>query len=462
MSENHSQFPEAAGARAARRPLVAIVGRPNVGKSSLFNRLLGERRAIVEPTAGVTRDRLVLPAWLTEPEPGRAVDLMDTGGIGVVDRADLAASVEVQVMTAIHAADVVVFLVDAREGLQLLDERVARLLRAAGAPVVLAANKCETPEAEQNLGDFARLGYGGALPISAADGRGIAALCEALAPWLPEDAPRPGAEPLRVAVLGRRNVGKSSFVNAILGEERVIVSEVEGTTRDAVDVDVEVDGRTVTLVDTAGVHRRDRVAHAVEFFSLGRTAQALRRADVALLLLDVTQEPSRLDLALGREALDHYKPVVVVGTKRDLAPELTPREFRERVAARLPHLREAPVVLLSNLSGEGLDRALPSALALGDAARQRVGTGELNRALAACLERLRFRGRGEKPRAYYATQIGAAPPSFLMFVNRKKLWEREALRALARALGERLGFGAVPVRLALREREREDRGGVAP
>lgn len=451
MTENHSSPPP------VRRPLVAIVGRPNVGKSSLFNRLLGERRAIVEPTAGVTRDRLAVPLVLTDLDPPRAVDLMDTGGIGIVDREDLAASVEVQVQTAIHAAEVVVFLVDAREGLQLLDQQVARHLRNAGKPVVLAANKCETPQAEATLGDFARLGYGEALPVSASEGSGISALCEALAPWLPVDAPLPGAERLRVAVLGRRNVGKSSFVNAIVGEERMIVSEVQGTTRDAVDVDVEVEGRTITLVDTAGIHRKDRIANAVEFFSLARTAQALRRADVALLLLDVTQEPSRLDLALGREALDHYKPVVVVGTKRDLAPELAPRAFRELVAGRLPHLREAPVVLLSNLTGEGLDRALPAALELGEAARQRIGTGELNRTLALCLERLRFRGRGEKPRAYYATQIGASPPAFLLFVNKKRLWEREALRALARALGERLGYGSVPLRLALREREREDR-----
>ena len=397
---------------------------------------------------------------LNELEPPRAVDLMDTGGIGIVDREDIAASVEVQVQTAIYAADVVIFLVDSREGLQHLDEQVARHLRGAGKEVVLAANKCETPQAVATLGDFARLGYGEALPVSASEGTGIARLCEALAPFLPFDAPRPGAERLRVAVLGRRNVGKSSYVNAVLGEERMIVNELMGTTRDAVDLDLEVDGRTVTLVDTAGIHRKDRIANAVEYFSLARTAQALRRSDVALLLLDVTQEPSRLDLALGREALDHYKPVVVVGTKRDLAPDLTPRAFREDVAARMPHLREAPMVLLSNRTGEGLQHALPAALALGESARKRIGTGELNRTLALCLERLRFRGRGEKPRAYYSTQIGASPPAFLVFVNRKRLWEKEALRALSRALGERLGYASVPIRLALREREREDRSHV--
>ncbi len=442
-----------------RRPLVAIVGRPNVGKSSLFNRILGERRAIVEPSAGVTRDRHVAPCVV--PEIGRAVDLMDTGGIGIVDRADLAASVEIQVQTALHAADLVLFVVDAREGRQLLDEEVARHLRAAGCSALLVANKCENPQAEASLADFARLGFGEPLPISAQDGRGVAALYEAMAPHLPEDAPLPGEERLRIAVLGRRNVGKSSFVNALLGEERVIVSEVPGTTRDAIDVDLDWEGRALTLVDTAGLHRKDRVQSAVEFFSLARSDQALRRADVALLLLDVTQEPARLDLALARTILDRYKPVVVVGTKRDLAPELSPSAFRERIGGLLPHLRAAPVTLLSNLTGEGLARVLHEAVALGDAGRQRIGTGVLNRALEQTMTNLRFRGRSEKPRAYYATQIGAGPPTFLLFVNRKALFEREALRAIARALGKRLGLETMPVRLVLREREREERGSGA-
>lgn len=441
---------------APRRPLVAIVGRPNVGKSSLFNRLLGERRAIVEPSAGVTRDRHVAPCRLAGID--RAVDLMDTGGIGIVDRADLAASVEVQVQTAIHAAELVLFVVDAREGRQHLDEEVARHLRAASARAVLVANKCENPEAEQSLAEFDRLGFGAAMPISAQDGRGIADLLEALAPQLPADAPAPGAERLRLTVMGRRNVGKSSFVNAILGEERVIVSPIPGTTRDAIDVEFDWQGHALTLVDTAGLHRKDRVQNAVEFFSLARSDQALRRADVALLFLDVTQEIARLDLALGRTIQDRYVPAVVVGTKHDLAPDLTPKEFRERIGARLPHLRASPFVLISNLSGAGLERVLQEAVALGEAARTRVGTGELNRALADVMDNLRFRGRSEKPRAFYATQIENAPPTFLLFVNRRELFEKEALRAISRALGERLGLARVPLRLVLRERERSARG----
>jgi GTP-binding protein len=438
------------------RPLVAIVGRPNVGKSSLFNRMLGERRAIVEPSAGVTRDRLVLPCVI--PDPERAIDLMDTGGIGIVDRDDLAASVEIQVQTALHAADLVLFIVDAREGRQHLDQEVARHLRAAGVRVIIVANKCESRESELNLPDFARLGFGEPIPVSAQEGRGLGDLYTAMAPFLPEDAPRPGEERLRIAVLGRRNVGKSSFVNALLREERVIVSPVPGTTRDAIDADLEWEGHAITLVDTAGLHRKDRVANAVEFYSLARTDEALSRADVALLFMDLTVEPARLDLALARTILDRYKPALVIGSKRDLVPDFTVSDFREQVAARVPHLRESPVALVSNLTGEGLERVMRQAVALGEEARTRVGTGALNRALEHVMTHLRFRGRSEKPRAFYATQVGTSPPTFLLFVNRKDLFEREALRAIARALGERLGLKQVPVRLVLREREREEWG----
>jgi len=439
---------------APERPLVAIVGRPNVGKSSLFNRMLGERRAIVEPSAGVTRDRLVLTCLI--PEPERCVDLMDTGGIGIVDRDDLAASVEIQVQTALHAADLVLFVVDAREGRQLLDQEVARHLRAAGVRVLLVANKCESREAEVNLVDFAPLGFGEPIAVSAQEGRGLSDLYAAMAPFLPEDAPRPGAERLRIAILGRRNVGKSSFVNALMREERVIVSEVPGTTRDAIDVNLDWEGHPLTLVDTAGLHRKDRVANAVEFYSLARTDEALSRADVALLFMDLTVEPARLDLALARTINDRYKPALVVGSKRDLTPDFSVSDFREQVATRVPHLRESPVALISNLTGEGLERVMRTAVALGEEGRTRVGTGALNRALESVMTHTRFRGRNEKPRAFYATQVGVSPPTFLLFVNRKDLFEREALRTIARALGQKLGLNQVPVRLVLRERERED------
>lgn len=440
--------------RTSGRPLVAIVGRPNVGKSSLFNRLIGDRRAIVEDTPGVTRDRLVLP--LHWEAAGLDFDLMDTGGIGVVDRADLADSVEYQVLTGIHAADLVLVLVDAREGITLLDERVAGLVRRSDRPLLLLANKCEGRAAERNLPEFSSLGLGDALPVSAQEGYGLGDLAEAMAGFLPPaaevDSPAGGA--LQIAVLGRRNTGKSSFINSVVGEQRVIVSEVAGTTRDAVDVDFEYGGRRVTLVDTAGVHRRGKVANAIEFFSLTRSDQAIRRADVALLFLDLTQPVARMDQEVARRLADRYKPAVVVGTKHDLRPEISMRDFRDTVEHKLPHLAGAPLCMLSNLTGKGVPRAMQFAFDLHAEASRRISTGELNRVAEAVFDAIPFRGRGEKPRLFYTTQIRVSPPTFLLFVNRTALFRKESLRAIGRQLRKRLDYERVPVRLVLRDRER--------
>lgn len=440
------------------RPLVAIVGRPNVGKSTLFNRFVGRRRAIVEPTAGVTRDRLVLPARYEDPPLD--FDVMDTGGLGLVDRGDLAEAVQAQVLTGVQRADVVLFLLDAREGLTLLDEQVAGWLRRAGRPILLVANKSETGQAQRNLVEFARLGLGDVIPISAQEGAGLGDLYWALSERLPpagEVAPLPEDAP-RIAVLGRRNAGKSSYLNAVLREQRVLVSPIPGTTRDAVEVRFEWRGQPLILVDTAGIHRRTKVANAVEYFSLGRSHEALQHADVALLLLDLDAGVQRLDQSLARAILDHHKPVVVVGTKADLADPARLQAFPEEVAHKLPHLRGAPVCSLSNTARRGLDKPLDLALALRAEARRRVGTAELNRALEQSFTSLRFRGRGDKPRAYYATQLSTAPPTFLVFVNRKSAFEKEALRTLGQDLRRRLGFPRVPVRLVLRERERTPAG----
>ena len=437
------------------RPLVAIIGRPNVGKSSLFNRIMGERVAIVEPTAGVTRDRLIMPVDLEDD--GLRFDLMDTGGIGIVDRADLAESVEFQVEVGLHGATVVLFLVDAREGVTLLDEHVARLLRRGNHRIILFANKCETREATLSLSEFSSLGLGDARGLSAQEGRGMEELFQELRNYLPPAEEVPPADlggPMRVAVIGRRNTGKSSFVNALTGEERVIVSDIAGTTRDAVDIGLEWQGQALTLVDTAGMHRRGKVQTAVEYFSLTRSDQAIRRADVVLLFLDLTETIARLDQELGRTIYDRYKPVVIVGTKSDLTPDTSASEFQDYVEHKFPHLRGAPVVMLSNITKKGMDRIMLEAFRLREEAEVSIPTGELNRAVKRAFERLRFRGRGERPKVFYATQLGSSPPSFLLFVNRKSLFDREAIRAISRALRRSLNFQHVPVRFILRERER--------
>ncbi len=439
------------------RPLVAIVGRPNVGKSSLFNRFLGARVAIVEETAGVTRDRLVRPVHMEDPE--LEFDVMDTGGLGIVDRADLAEAVEFQVLTGVHAAEVLIFLVDAREGLTPLDQKVATILRRTGHTILLAANKCEGADAEANLGEFSSFGLGSAMPLSALEGRGLADLYDRLEEMLPAAAtvsPAPGGA-LRVAVLGRRNTGKSSFINRLVGEQRVIVSDIPGTTRDAVEVDFEWKGRPLCLVDTAGVHRRSKLANAVEFFSLTRSDQAVRRADVALLFLDLTDSAARLDQELARTILDRHKPVVVIGNKVDLADD----EDRERFAAsldrRFPHLSGSPVRMISCLTGQGVGRVVDAAFSLHEEAGKRLGTGELNRILHRTMEKLSFRGRGEKPQILYGTQVRTHPPTLLLFVNRSRLFTKEVLRAVTKELRRKLGFPRVPLRLVLRDRKRDRR-----
>jgi GTP-binding protein len=400
----------------------------------------------------VTRDRLV--ETVRRPDLGLAFDLMDTGGLGIVDRDDLAASVEFQVLTGAHAADLLLLLVDSREGRTLLDDEAARLLRRADVPVLLLANKCENREAERGLSDFDALGFGAAVPLSAQDGRGVPEVWKALIERLPEAPEGEEQERVRIAVLGRRNTGKSSFVNALLGEERVIVSEIAGTTRDSVDVDFDWQGEPLTLVDTAGVHRRGKVADSVEFYSLTRSDQAIRRAELALLFLDLTQPIARLDQELARTVRDRHKPCLVVGTKADLAPEIGLAEFRDLVEHKLPHVKDAPLVLLSNVTGKGRDRVVREAVALAGRARTRVGTGALNRAMEASMRTLRFRGRGEKPKVMYATQLGVSPPTLLLFVNRKPLFTKEAMRAIEGDLRKRLDYQAVPLRLVLRERER--------
>jgi GTPase len=439
--------------RNSKRPMVAIVGRPNVGKSSLFNRILGNRTAIVEPTAGVTRDRLVRPVKLDEYNLG--FDLMDTGGIGIVDDTNLADSIEYQVLTGLHSAQVVLFLVDAREGCTLLDEKVARLLRKGGHKILLFANKAEGSAANLNMSEFEKLHLGEVRALSAQEGRGMDDLYLALSGLLPPVDVEPSREArLRFAILGRRNTGKSSFVNALLGEQRVIVSDIPGTTRDAVEVDFEWQGKPLTMVDTAGIHRRGKLANAIEFFSLTRSDQAIRSADIAFLFLDLTETTARLDQELGRTIVDRYKPVVIVGTKSDLMPDLDIKTFRDGVEHRFPHLRGAPIVTISNLNGRGLDKVMQAAFQLHAEAGKRAGTGELNRALQRTFERLRFRGRSEKPRAYYATQLKTHPPTFLLFVNRGRLFEKEVMRAIGRELRKNLGYKHVPIRLVLRERKR--------
>lgn len=438
-------------------PRVALVGRPNVGKSTLLNRLCGSRVAIVEPTAGVTRDRIAVAARLAVKEGDRWVEVIDTGGLGIVDRDDLGPHVESQVDVALKGADLVLFLVDVRDGLTPPDQMVAGLLRGADVPVILVVNKAEGGGFDWEVETFHKLGVGGdPTVISAQNGEGMQDLRQRMIDHLP-GAPeeKPGETPLmKIAVVGRRNAGKSTLVNQLAGEERMIVSEIEGTTRDAVDVVFERDGETFTVIDTAGVRKRSKVEDAIEFFSDARSLRTIRRADVVVLLFDVTRRMSAIEKNLARYAIDRFKPTILAANKWDLVDEgQTPEKFREYLEAQLPGMSFAPIVFLSAKDGVRTHELIGVAKDLFEQARQRVTTADLNQVLKKALEARQPSSKGYRVRVRYATQVEVAPPTFVLFVNDKKHVGKDWLRYLTNRFREQLSFQEVPIRFVLKDKK---------
>ncbi|MEW6072896.1 MAG: ribosome biogenesis GTPase Der [Planctomycetota bacterium] len=436
-------------------PRLVIVGRPNVGKSTLLNRLCRSRVAIVEPTEGVTRDRVSVPVLLDAPGGRRPVEIIDTGGIGIVDRDDLGALVEEQIRAALLVADVVLFVVDARAGLAPLDEEVARRLRILGKPVLLVVNKVEGEKLEWEVDSFRALGIGERiLPISAQNGTGIDDLVAAAMELLPaptgaEELPHPA---LKIAIVGRRNAGKSTLVNTLAREERAIVSEVPGTTRDALDVVIERDGEVFVLIDTAGVRRRKSHADAIEFFSYARSHKAIRRADVVILLFDATERLSDVEKTMARYIRDHHKAVILGANKWDLTTGLEPADFRTYLDHELSGLAWAPVSFLSAKHGMNVAETFALARELHAQSLARVGTGELNRVLERALEARSPSAKGSRVRILYATQTGVGPPTFVLFVNDRRLIGKSYLRYLENRLREELPFAEVPIHIVLRDK----------
>jgi len=446
----------------AQLPKVAIVGRPNVGKSTLLNRLCGSRVAIVEPTAGVTRDRVSVPARLRGSFGERWIEVIDTGGVGVVDRDDLGPHVEEQIRAALGVAELILLVVDVRDGVTPLDQEVANRLRGAEVPVLLVVNKAEGRRLEWDVDVFRGLGVGdGPFAVSAQNGEGIHDLCEAVLERLP-GAPEedPGSKPsMRIAVVGRRNAGKSTLINRLAREERMIVSEVPGTTRDSVDVVFERDGERFVAIDTAGVRKKAKHEDAIEFFSEARSHRAVRRADVVVLLIDVTRRVSALEKGLAKYATDHYKPLVLAANKWDLVDQgRSPEEFREYLDAHLPGLAHAPIAFLSALEGGNVEETLGLCRELFEQARQRVDTSELNRVLERALEARSPSKKGYRVRIKYATQAEVAPPTFVLFVNDKRLIGKDYLRYLTNCLRNDLPFPEVPLRLVLRDKHQVPEG----
>jgi GTP-binding protein len=435
-----------------RLPVVAVVGRPNVGKSTLFNRLIGSRRAIVRDTPGVTRDRI---HGICEFGGWRAT-VIDTGGLDPGSEEPLAAQVRKQVLAAIAEADALVFVVDGREGLTALDEEIARLLRRVSKPVLVAVNKVDARGQEAATADVHRLGMEPVLPVSAEHGRGVAELIEALALRLP--TPASGMEeepgPLRIAVVGRPNVGKSSLVNAIAGQDRVVVDAQPGTTRDAVDTPVTVGGHRYVLVDTAGLRRKGRTVGALDKLAAVMARRSLERADLALVVLDGSEGFTTQDARIAGYAEAAGRAVILVVNKWDLvgaadrAPEMV-RTLRDR----LPFLAHAPVVFTSARAGTGLDELFDTIERVGLDYAKEVSTGELNRALTAAVTRRPPAGvHGKTLRIFYGTQTGTRPPTFLLFVNDPAALHFSYERYLVSALRERFGFAGCAIRLRLRRR----------
>jgi len=432
-------------------PSVVIVGRPNVGKSSLLNCLARERIAIVDPTAGVTRDRI---AAIVEYE-GRLFELWDTGGIGTPD--DLAAEVRMQIETALSRADLVLFVVDALDGLLPLDRDVARRLRQIDREVLLVANKVDHPKHEEAALEFLSLGFGPPRHVCALQGYGRGDLLAAVAARLPERHAPPTRAALKLAVVGRRNVGKSTLINTLCGETRVIVSDLPGTTRDAVDVSFERRGRSYVAVDTAGVKRKSRTADSVEFYSLTRAYRAIRRCDAALMMVDVAAEIGRVDKQLAAAIEREYTPCVIVANKWDLAEgKIATEDYVKYLNAHLSGLAFAPVSFISAAGGTRVDETLRVAESLAEQARTPVSTSELNRVLKDAFASHAPRGRkGKRPKLFYATQIGFAPPTFLIFASNASTIDAGYTRYLANCFRRRLPCSEVPLRIVYRERRSE-------
>jgi GTP-binding protein len=446
-------------------PVVAIVGRPNVGKSSLFNWLAGRRIAIVDPTPGVTRDRV---STLVRAEDSRGreryFELVDTGGMGIDDVDDLTNEVEQQIQHAIDQAHVVLFVTDARSGVVPLDELVAERLRGLGKVVLSVVNKCDTPELESHASDFHRLGYDPLIAVSAQQNRGKNELFKALLKRLPnvDDSEATREVVMKLAIVGRRNTGKSTFINALAESERVIVSEVAGTTRDSVDVRFERDGKVFIAIDTAGVRRKRSVKGDIEFYSMARAERSIRRADVVLLFFDPRWTVSRTDKQLAEYVLDYHKPAIFVVNKWDLAKDrIVTGEFGDYLRKIFPSLDAVPIAFVTAKDGKNVYKVLNLAQNLYKQASARVTTSELNRVLRKALELSQPPMRqNRRPKIYFATQVASNPPTIVLITNGPELIDNTYQRYLLKTFRDELPFHDIPMKLYLRRRNRDEADGA--
>ena len=432
-------------------PVVAIVGRPNVGKSSLLNALARKRISIVEPTAGVTRDRI---SAMIEYED-RFFELVDTGGYGLDEADQLRNQIVGQINIAIEQAELVLFVVDIREGILPLDREVAELLRRPDLKVILVANKADTLKLDAHAPEFCALGYGEPLSVSAQHGRNRTELLDQILVQLAGmDHARPQQTKMMLAVVGKQNAGKSTFINCLAGEQRVIVSEIPGTTRDSVDVRFERDGKTFVAIDTAGLRKKKKMASEnISFYSYSRALRSVRRAHIVLLFIDSTVPISQVDKKLARIISDEYKACILVVNKWDLAKDkATTEQYREYLDKVLPGLGYAPICFITATDGKNVHSLIDLSLGIFKQISTSVSTGRLNKAMEIILaERApSIKSKTRLPRIYYATQVANCPPTILLFVNNPAKFDENYMRFLVTRLRQLLPFEDVPIRLFLR------------
>ena len=436
----------------AARPIVAIVGQPNVGKSTLFNRLTETRPSIVSDVAGTTRDRVIAEVEWGE----RLLTLVDTGGLDEFPETELWSSVRDQIQVAIEGADVVVMLADVTAGVTAPDEDVARVLRLSGGQVVLAVNKADNELREADAAEFYRLGLGEPTPVSAYHNRGVDDLMARVLDLLPagEAMPDPEAD-FRLAIVGRTNVGKSMLLNSILGEERAIVSDVPGTTRDALDTLVTVDGRTVHLIDTAGLRRRGRIERGIEQFSAIRTIRAIDRAEVAAVVMDAAELATTQDAHVAGYVLEAYRGILLIVNKWDLAPGLgmTREEATRKVRERFKFASHVPICFTSALDGTGIDALLDQAAEVHRRWSMGLPRYDLRRTiLNAVAAHPPATGGRRRLKLYGVTQDRSQPPSFTFYVNSSDMVHFSYRRYLENALRSAYGFEGAPLRMRFKSR----------
>jgi GTP-binding protein len=440
-------------------PVVAIVGRPNVGKSSLLNYLAGRRISIVDPTEGVTRDRVSTPVEFDE----QVFELTDTGGYGVIDKDNLTADIERQIALAVEEAQLILFVVDTKAGKVPLDQVVADYLRGKNKPVLLVANKADGEKLALQTADFYSLGFGDPVAISCTTRQGKDKLLGEIVDRLDFDGGElPDSPEMKIAAVGKRNAGKSTLINTLAGQKRVIVSEVPGTTRDSVDVRFERDGHAFLVIDTAGVRKKAKITRDdLEFYAFHRAQRSIRRADVVFMLIDATVEMGDVDQKLAAYIAEEFKPCVIVINKWDLVEgKTTAEQYEEYIGKIFPLLDYAPIAFISAKENQNIDELIRLAQVMHEQASTRLPTSELNKAVE---EILALRGpsspTAQKVKVYYATQIDVKPPTLVLFVNNPDLITEEYRRFFVRQLRERLPFSEVPIRLHVRGHHRSfDRG----